>query len=236
MSGSNTYSRHWFDTFLGRIDPTIVDREVAFLRRQLPPPGSHVLDLCCGPGRHTKPLSDAGYRVIGIDLDTSSLGVARASTPHPLLVRADMRAIPLADASIDAVICMWQSFGHFGTPENARVLAEMARVVTQGGVIVLDLYHREFYARSDGERDIVRDGARIHERRAMSGERLRVRLEYETTGFAEEFDWQLYTPREIAALGASAGLRSLGTFAEFDEAIESSPERARMQVVFHKLG
>jgi hypothetical protein len=40
----NVYTRQWFATFLGRIDPTIVEREVAFLRRQLAP-GAHVLDL-----------------------------------------------------------------------------------------------------------------------------------------------------------------------------------------------
>jgi len=236
VSGSNVYSRRWFDTFLGRIDPAIVEREVAFLRRHLPPPDAHVLDLCCGPGRHATPLTGAGYRVIGIDLDASSLGTAHAATRSASFVRADMRRIPLADESIGAVICMWQSFGHFEARENTSVLAEMARVVRPDGTVILDLYQREFYARNEGERDIVRDGARIHERRVMSGDRLRVRLAYEPGGFAEEFEWQLYTPAEIAALAAPAGLRSVGSFADFDDDVASSPERARMQIVLRKIG
>jgi SAM-dependent methyltransferase len=236
VSGSNAYSRRWFDTFLGRIDPAIVEREVAFLRRHLPSPDARVLDLCCGPGRHAKPLSDAGYHVIGIDLDMPSLGTARATAPRAVFVRADMRRIPLGDKSVGAVICMWQSFGHFDARENGSVLAEMARVARTDGVVILDLYQREFYARNEGERDIVRDGARIHERRVMTDERLRVRLAYEPGGFAEEFEWQLYTPAEIAALAAPAGLRMLGSFADFDDAIASSRERARMQIVLRKTG
>lgn len=235
MSHANSYSRRWFDTFLGRIDPAIVEREVAFLRRQLPS-GAHVLDLCCGPGRHARPLAVHGYRVIGLDIDAIALGDARQIAPGASFVRADMREIPVADATVDAVICMWQSFGHFDSAGNARVLGEIARVTRPGGVLILDLYQREFYAQNEGERDIVREGAKIHERRTMTGDRLHVRLDYEPSGFAEEFAWQLYTPAEIVALAVRSGLRPLGSFAEFDESIAPSAERPRMQIVFARDG
>jgi SAM-dependent methyltransferase len=235
VTGINSYSRRWFDTFLGRIDPTIVDREVAFLRRQLPS-GARVLDLCCGPGRHARPLGTSGYRVIGLDVDAAALGHARQIAPGASFVRADMREIPLADRTVDAVICMWQSFGHFDSTGNEAVLLEMARVTRPDGVLVLDLYQREFYAHNEGERDIVRDDARIRERRTMRGERLRVRLDYATSGFADVFEWQLYTPAEIAAVAVRAGWRPLGSYAEFDESINATPERSRMQVVFARRG
>ena len=78
----NVYTRQWFSTFLGRIDAAIVEREVAFLRRQLPA-GARVLDLCCGPGRHAGPLSNAGYRIIGLDRDANALIDAARSASKP---------------------------------------------------------------------------------------------------------------------------------------------------------
>jgi len=44
-------------------------REVEGIVRLLGlPPGSSILDLCCGHGRHAIPLAQSGYRVTGQDL------------------------------------------------------------------------------------------------------------------------------------------------------------------------
>ena len=227
----NAYTRRWFSTFLGRIDPTIVEREVAFLRRQLSP-GVHMLDLCCGPGRHAAPLSDVGYRVTGLDRDAAALADAARSAPRASFVRADMRHTPLAAAGVDAVICMWQSFGHFDADSNRAVLAELHRVTAPNGTLILDLYNRDFHAAHIGERTIERDGERIHESRAMDGDRLRVALRYERAATGEEFEWQLYTPADLVAVARSVGFRLRTACAEFDERIAPTAERARMQIVF----
>lgn len=233
MPDANAYSRLWFDTFLGRIDDTVVGREVAFLARQLAPLGT-VLDLCCGPGRHAAPLASRGHRVVGVDLDAAALAQARVRAPNAGLVRGDMRRIPLATGSVDAVLCMWQSFGHFDEDRNAATLGEMARVLRRGGCLVLDLYHREFHEAHLGERLIERDGARVRERRWMRGNRLHVELRYEPSGATDLFDWRLYTPLELAAAGESVGLRMVLACAEFDEAVAASAARARMQIILAK--
>jgi SAM-dependent methyltransferase len=230
----NVYTRRWFSTFLGRIDATIVEREVAFLRRQLAP-AAHVLDLCCGPGRHAGPLTDAGYRVTGLDRDANALVDATRSAPRASFVRADMRRTALASSSVDAVICMWQSFGHFDADGNRAVLAELHRVTAPNGTLILDLYNRDFHAAHSGGRTIERDGERIHESRAMNGDRLRVALRYERAGTGEEFEWQLYTPADLASLARSVGFRLRAACAEFDEGIVPTAERARMQIVFERM-
>jgi len=235
----NVYTRRWFSTFLEHIDPAIVEREVAFVQRQLavPPEKQHpvtrlLLDLCCGPGRHTKPLAESGYRVVGLDRDAASLRAAATYAPRAALLRADMRLIPLATAAVDAIICMWQSFGYGDAAENQRVLAEMGRVLCPGGCLIMDLYHRQFYATHEGERVIERDNMRIHERRSMHAGRLRVRLRFESPPSEEAFDWLLYTPGELAAAAAPAGLRLRLACAEFDEQTAASAAHPRMQVVF----
>jgi SAM-dependent methyltransferase len=234
MVGESTYSRRWFETFLGRIEASVVEREIAFLKRQLPANG-RVLDLCCGPGRHAAPLAAAGYGVVGVDLDAAALRDAAARAPNAVFVRGDMRGIPLATGALDAVICMWQSFGQFDDDDNMSTFREMARVLRPGGALVLDIYHRGFHAARLGGRDMARDGIRVHETRTMNGARLRAELEY-STGDRDVFDWRLYVPFEIVAIGAACGLRPRVACAQFDERLEASENEARMQMVFRKRG
>lgn len=230
MGDANAYSRLWFDTFLGHIDETLVTREVSFLTRRIRSLGT-VVDLCCGPGRHAGPLATRGFSVVGIDLDATALQRARTRAPNARFVRADMRRIPLATGAADAVLCMWQSFGHFADAENVSGLREMARVLRPDGRIVLDLYNRHFHAAHTGERLIERDSTRVHEHRVMHGKRLRVRLRYEPSGGVDDFEWRLYTPEDLRAIAATVGLGVVLACSEFDEGIPASVDRPRMQVV-----
>lgn len=227
---AQTYSRQWFTTFLGHIDESVVRGEVAFITRQIGASKS-LLDLCCGPGRHTAPLAEQGYDVMGLDLDDTALRDARRRAPASAFIRGDMRRLPLASSSLDAVLCMWQSFGHFDADTNVAALAEMARVLRPRGRLLLDVYHRDFHAARVGERTIERDGARVREQRSMSNQRLRAVLTYEDES-NDVFDWQLYVPDELAELGSRSGLKLKLACAEFDEAKPASPAHARMQLVF----
>lgn len=229
---SHTYSRQWFTTFLGSIDESVVARETAFIVRQIGNAHS-VLDVCCGPGRHSAPLAEGRYDVVGLDLDDAALRDARNRASTAAFIRGDMRQLPVAPASMDAVLCMWQSFGHFDADSNAAVLAEMARVLRPRGRLVLDVYHRDFHAARLGERTIERDGARVRERRSMSNDRLRAELTYQD-GSSDVFDWQLYVPDELAALAARSGLPLTLACAEFDEQVAASDTHARMQLVLEK--
>src|SRR5512136_2486298 len=57
------------------ITPEQTDRLLALLELEQ---GSSVLDLCCGPGRHSVELARRGYRVTGVDRQTEYLAQARA--------------------------------------------------------------------------------------------------------------------------------------------------------------
>ena len=202
------------------------------MRRQFPEPSTRVLDLCCGPGRHAAPLSEAHYHVIGVDRDASALADASRIAPAAMFVRGDMRRLPLDSGSVDAAICMWQSFGHFDDPGNVAVLAELARVLVPDGVLVMDLYNRD--STRAGTRLIERDGERIHEARTMRGDHLSVQLRYESSGDEDAFDWRLFTPETLAGIATDVGLEVVLTCAEFDENVQASGDHARMQVVLRR--
>lgn len=237
-TSEHVYSPLWFRTFLQDVDAAITDREVAFVQRRMSP-ASHprVLDLCCGPGRHLGPLAAAGYEVTGLDIDSVPLMDSRARA-HAV-VRGDMRCLPLREGALDGVVCFWQSFGHFDDTTNRAVLAELARVLRPGGIAILDVYHRLYYERARGDRTLEHGGLRIIERRSMRGDRLHVSLRYEDASDgrqvgSDDFEWRLYTPRELTAEAHRVGLLAKLSCSEFDETSMAGPDVPRMQLVFSR--
>ena len=234
----HTYSPLWYRTFLQDVDQVITDREVAFVQRRMSP-ASHprVLDLCCGPGRHLGPLAAAGYEVTGLDIDAAPLADPRARAHDR--VRGDMRCLPFRTGVLDGVMCIWQSFGHFDDTTNRSVLAEVARVLRPGGILILDVYHRLYHERPRGDRTLEHNGLRIIERRTMRGDRLHVWLRYEDAADgrhvgSDEFEWRLYTPRELTAEAHRVGLIEKLRCSGFDEESMAGADEPRMQLVFSR--
>ncbi|MFF9133449.1 class I SAM-dependent methyltransferase [Streptomyces sp. NPDC014806] len=102
-------------------------------------PGDRVLDAGCGTGRALTPLraavGPAGV-VVGADLTPAMLQAAvRAGRDRDgRLLLADVAALPLRDASLDAVFAAGL-IAHL--PQPARNLRELARVVRTGGTLAL---------------------------------------------------------------------------------------------------
>lgn len=105
-----------------------------------------VLDLACGQGRHAIELADRGHDVTGLDRSATLLGRARAAPGGAAVawVRADLRAVPLRDGSVGAVVNLFNSFGYLeDDAEDRRVLEEVARVLAPDGVFLQEVLHRD---------------------------------------------------------------------------------------------
>ncbi|MFF6815544.1 class I SAM-dependent methyltransferase [Streptomyces sp. NPDC012403] len=91
-----------------------------------PAPGPRVLDLGAGTGKLTATLLAPGARVIAVEPDPAMLAELRRSLPAVRALRGSAEAIPLPDASVDAVLAgnamHWFDMTVAG-PEIARVLA-----------------------------------------------------------------------------------------------------------------
>ncbi|MFK4302730.1 ubiquinone/menaquinone biosynthesis C-methylase UbiE [Paenibacillus sp. RC254] len=112
------------------------------------PQGSSVLDLCCGMGRHSLALADAGYKVTGVDLSGVLLREAHASDPEGRVSwhQGDMREVPLEE-SFDAVVNLFTSFGYFEEDaEQLRVLKEIYRLLKPGGRFIIDYLNPAYVA------------------------------------------------------------------------------------------
>jgi SAM-dependent methyltransferase len=156
--------RRWEDA------PAEVEQVVALLGIK---PGAHVLDLCCGVGRHSLELARRGFQVTGVDrtrlyLDRASKQ-AEAEGLKVEFVQSDMRDFCRPDA-FDAVVNLFTSFGYFEDPEDDRQVAlNMCRSLKVGGVFLIEMLGKEVLARIFRERDWHEEnGVLILEERKVS--------------------------------------------------------------------
>ncbi|SAK74615.1 class I SAM-dependent methyltransferase [Caballeronia ptereochthonis] len=92
-------------------------------------PGASVVDLGAGTGKFTPRLVQTGARVIAVEPVDSMRARLSAALPDVQALAGTAQSIPLADASVDAVVCA-QSFHWFGSRE---ALDEIHRVLKPGG-------------------------------------------------------------------------------------------------------
>jgi SAM-dependent methyltransferase len=116
----------------------------------LEPPAA-VLDLCCGPGRHSLELARRGFRVTGVDRTVEYLEEARRRAGEEDLdiefVQQDMRRF-VRPGAFDVALNLFTSFGYFRDPEDDRtVLRHVHESLKPGGRLLMDLMGREVLAR-----------------------------------------------------------------------------------------
>ncbi|MEJ2410185.1 MAG: methyltransferase domain-containing protein [Novosphingobium sp.] len=104
------------------------------------------LDVGTATGRYPGILQGLGYRAHGIDISAEAIAYARSKFPPdacPDLRVGDVRQLPYSDAQFDFVSCMMGTFYHIPLGDQARALAEMARVCRPGGIVAISTWDLE---------------------------------------------------------------------------------------------
>ena len=97
--------------------------------------GGAVADVGCGTGRLEPFLAARGLEPRGLDLSPDMIRVARRDNPGFDYQVADLRELPLGDASLAGVVC-WYSLMYLAPTDRPAAFAELARVVRPGGYLV----------------------------------------------------------------------------------------------------
>jgi SAM-dependent methyltransferase len=129
-----------------RPDQTL--REVEFISDALRiAPGSEILDIACGYGRHAIELVQRGYNVTGLDLSLPLLLRAADESKRRALsvnfVHADMREMAF-EKQFDGAYSMLTSFGYFDEDTNLRVAERIGRALKPGARFLLDIVNRDY--------------------------------------------------------------------------------------------
>ena len=154
-------------------------------------PGMRILDVGCGPGRHSYELAERGFLVHGIDISQTFVDVARANAPMgATFERMDARALTFS-AEFDAVICLCQ--GAFGlmtaNGHDIDVLRGIRKALVDGGGLVLSAFNAYFAVKYHEKAEFNADTGVAHEKTEVKNQ----------AGEAKPVDlWTgCYTPREL---------------------------------------
>jgi ubiquinone/menaquinone biosynthesis C-methylase UbiE len=115
--------------------------------------GQRICDLACGQGRVARHLADLGARVVGIDLSTKLLAMARRqeeSEPRGIeYLHADARSLDGEALGVfDGVVCF---MALMDIADLAPTLHSVARVLRPGGWFVFAVLHPCFHTAQSGE-------------------------------------------------------------------------------------
>lgn len=185
-----------------------------------------VFDICCGIGRHARPLAARGAEVVGVDLSGSNIQAAREQAAKEGLAercvfhQADIRDY-VGPADCDLAINIFTSFGYFATDrEDAVIMAQASRSLKPAGRFILDIANREAviskftpherrgtrtnYVLDESELDLV------HSRLIAHWTFVRGRQRSEHT-----ISIRLYSLHELIRMAAEHGLRFVDAFGSF---------------------
>ena len=122
-----------------------------------------VLDLCCGPGRHSIPLAQTGLAVTAVDLSSFLLDAARknarAAGVSLEFIHSDMRHF-LRPRSFDLILHLYSSFGYFDSrDDDMKVLSNMFETLRPGGTVTMDVVGKELIGRRSDRITELPDGS-----------------------------------------------------------------------------
>jgi len=104
-----------------------------------PQPGTQMLDVACGKGRHSIQLAEKNFRVTGIDLSEDSIREAKEEESENLEFFVHDMRLPFRINYFDYAFNFFTSFGYFKTRrEHDNAIRTIAQSIKPNGVFVMD--------------------------------------------------------------------------------------------------
>lgn len=216
----------WFNTpFYHKLYQHRDNNEAAYFVRNLiekigPEPGSHLLDLACGRGRHACRLHKMGFEVTGIDLSPRNIEHARHWADEGLHFEVGDMRDDLGTEKYDHIFNLFTSFGYFDQmSENILAAQRMQKALKPGGCVIIDFMnvHRVAQRLVEEEEKVV-EGVAFNIKRSLRKDRIikSISFEWEGRNYSYEEQVQLLEKPDFQRIFAESNLMLTATYGDFD--------------------
>lgn len=205
----------------------------------MPQPGSRMLDIACGEGRHSIQLADRGFDVTGIDLSQPSIAKAQQSERDNLhFMVHDMRN-PFYINYFQFAFNFFTSFGYFGNPRDNQMAAKsFATALRKDGILVLDYLNFEYTAAHlIPEETVEREQVTFYIRRKLEDGYFVKEIRFHDVDGSE----RIYTERvsafqlsDFQRIFQNAGLALVNTYGDYKLGHYNAADSPRLILIFKK--
>ena len=215
-------SEHYIKVYSHR-DETEAEKLVALITKIIIlQPGSSVLDMACGSGRHAISFAKMGFDVTAVDLSELLISEARKNALETG-VKIDFVLSDLLEYKtskrFDLVLNLFTSLGYFeNDEENFSVIKKAYALLNQGGYFVLDYFNKDYLLKNLIPTTIFSEnGFRITQNRSIEGTRIVKQITIENDGSVEEFyeSVRLYDYEEILNYIKKAGFATIKQYGDY---------------------
>ena len=234
---SNNIPGNWYESFFSGINCEMwekaatqewTDAEAIFIKDVLNvEPGSAILDMPCGTGRHSIALAKQGFHLTSVDISTEFLdGLKRKVEEQQLaieIVHGNILSLELK-GSFDGAFCLGNSFGYFDFPGMETFVNKVSASLKQGAkwIINTGLMAESFLAKFVKEKRYELQGLTME----ISNDYdewdscLLTTLTYTKNGGKEihQFKHHVYTVAELIRLLGKYNLKTIALYNSTDKA------------------
>jgi SAM-dependent methyltransferase len=200
--------------------------EVELILKLVGRPVRAVLDLCCGPGRHSIALAKNGLKVTAVDRTSYYLNMAKERAFEEGLdiewVLEDMLGFARPQA-FDLVVSMFTSFGFFEKEDDdVKVLKNIRASLVPDGVLIMDVAGKEWVAENfeDTTTDELPDGSILFQRHQIVNEWRRIQNEWVLVKGDKaktfRFEHTVYSGGELSDRLRQAGFSDVRLFGDLE--------------------
>lgn len=210
--------------------------DLQFYKKWLPKDkDAKILELCCGTGRLTLPIAEAGYNICGVDYTSSMLEQAKLKACKAGLeinfIEADIRKLNLQE-KFDLIFIPFNSIHHLYQNEDLfKVLKSVKNYLGEEGVFLFDCFNPNIRYIVEGEKgqEIIAEYTTIDGREVLikqimryenSTQINRIEWHYFINGefhSTQNMDMRLFFPKELDLYLKSAGFNVVHKFGGFED-------------------
>ena len=124
---------------------------------------SSVLDMTCGTGSQVFYLTEQGFEIVGSDINTNMLNIAKEKAAKKDLdiqfIQGDMCSLKVGQ--FDAVITIFNAIGHLTKEDFEKAVQNISSNLKNGGLYIFDIFNLSYLLEGNNITNLTIDWQKI---------------------------------------------------------------------------